>query len=311
LLFPLAGSAIIPVALMTFALAIFNNPVLPLLDSMVLDHIDERGNITYSNIRFWGAPGYGLGAFVTGLLIPHFGVKVAFFTAASFLIIALVSLQFFAPAKSRNKGIDLEFKNLAEILPDRKLLVFLFIIMVVSIGQSAITFFLSIYMREIGATPQVIGTAIGVQGFSELPFYFVAAWLLSRMKPGKVVIIAIVATAIRLFLYSVNSNPNIVVFIETMNGMTWTLLWIASVEHVNKLIPAIWRTTGQSLLWASYFGGGAILGNIISGRLYDLMTMKRVFALNSLMILGIFIVAAFALIINHKKRNSDNAKINA
>ena len=301
-LFPFVGLGIIPIAFMTLALALFNNPVLPLLDSMALDHIEGRQNISYSNIRFWGAPGYGLGAVLTGWLIPAFGVKVAFYTAAVFLILALIALQRFAPAKAKNKGIDLEFKNLAYILPNKILLFFLFVIMVVSIGQSAITFFLSLYMREIGASPQVIGTAIGVQGFSELPFYFIAAWLLTRMKPGIVVIIAIFATTIRLFFYSINSNPHLVIFIETMNGMTWTLLWIASVEYVNDLIPAKWRTTGQSLLWAAYFGGGAILGNVLSGRLYESMPMQRVYAINSIMILIVAVLAVFAILINNKKK---------
>ena len=301
-LFPFIGSGIVPIALMTLTLALFNNPVLPLLDSMALDHIDERQNISYSNIRFWGAPGYGLGAVLTGWLIPVFGIKVAFFTAALFLVLALLSLQWFAPAKVKRKGIDLEFKNLAHILPDKILLVFLFVIIVVSIGQSAITFFLSLYMREIGASSRIIGTAIGVQGFSELPFYFIGAWLLYRMKPEIVVTIAIFATAIRLFLYSINSNPNLVIFIETMNGMTWTLLWIASVEYINKLIPAKWRTTGQSLLWAAYFGAGAIFGNVISGRLYETMPMQRVYAINSFMIIIIAVISVITILINHRKK---------
>ena len=87
-----------------------------------------------------------------------------------------------------------------------------------------------------------------------------------------------------------------------MNGMTWTLLWIASVEYINNLIPAKWRTTGQSLLWAAYFGGGAILGNVLSGQLYESMPMQRVYAINSFMILIIAVLAVFAILINNKKK---------
>jgi PPP family 3-phenylpropionic acid transporter len=306
-LFPLVGTGMIPIALMTLALALFNNPVLPLLDSLALDQVDGRQNISYSNIRFWGAPGYGLGAVLTGWLIPHYGVKLAFYSAAVFLVLALLSIQWFIPASNKSKGIDLEFKNLTQILSDKMLLLFLFVIVIVSVGQSAITFFLTLYMREIGATPETTGTAIGVQAFSELPFYFIAAWLLSRVKPGKVVMIAISATAIRMFFYSVNSNPHLVIFIETMNGMTWTLLWIASVEYINNLIPASWRTTGQSLLWASYFGAGAVLGNVFSGRLYQSMPMQNVYAINSILIAIIAVLAGFFILCNNKKRKVNDA----
>lgn len=300
-LFPFVGKGIIPVAAMTLVLALFNNPVLPLLDSLALDHIEGRKNISYSNIRFWGAPGYALGAASTGWLIPVFGVKVAFYTGAVFLIFTLLALHGLPAATKKNRGIDLEFKNLSGILSDKILLFFMLIIVVVSMGQSAITFFLTLYMREIGATPEVTGAVIGVQALSELPFYFIAAWLLIRMKPEKVVLIAIFATAIRMFFYSINSNPHLVFLIETMNGMTWTLLWIASVEYINKLIPAKWRTTGLSLLWAAYFGAGAISGNIFSGWLYESMPMQRIYAINSLIIGAVFILAGSVIVFNSRK----------
>lgn len=299
--FPWVGNGIISIAMMTLTLSLFNNPVLPLLDSLALDHIEEKKNISYSNIRFWGAPGYGLGAVVTGWLIPVFGTQVIFFTGAGFLVLMLFSVQQLSKSKSVTPSIDLEFKNLGSILTGRILLIFLFVVVVVSVGQSAITFFLTLYMREIGATPEITGTAIGIQAFSELPFYFIAAWLIARMKPGKVVLIAIIATAVRLFLYSVNNNPNIVLFIETMNGMTWTLLWIASVEFVNGVIPAQWRSTGQSLLWAAYFGAGAVVGNLFSGWLYDSMPMQRVFAINSLLIVVVFFIALTMVFYKNKK----------
>lgn len=299
-LFPMVGVGIVPIALMTLVLALFNNPVLPLLDSMALDHIEGKQNISYSQIRFWGAPGYGLGAVLTGWLIPEFGVQVAFYTGAVFLVLTLLSLQLFVPDKVDSKRVDMEFKNLNKILTNKMLLVFLFIIVIVSLGQSAITFFLTLYMREIGASPEVTGTAIGVQAFSELPFYFIAAWLLYRINPGKVLLIAIIATAIRLFLYSINNNPNVVIFIETMNGMTWTLLWIAAVEYINGLVPAKWRTTGQSLLWAAYFGAGAVSGNLFSGWLYKQMTMQNVYAINSLIVTGIAILTGLVIFIKNK-----------
>ncbi len=107
------------------------------------------------------------------------------------------------------------------------LLIFLLVVMIVSIAQSASSFFLTVYMREIGASSSVTGAAIGVQALSELPFYFIAAWLLRKTAPGKVLIIAIFGTALRLLLYYLNSNPYTVIGIESLNGVTWTLLWLA------------------------------------------------------------------------------------
>lgn len=279
------------IILFTVLLSVFNTPVLPLLDSIALDQVESGKGISYSNIRFWGAPGYGLGALVTGWLIPHFGVGVAFFTGAGFLVLLFISVQRYV-VPVRNKSIDLEFRDLNRLVRNPLLISFLLIILLVAIAQSAITFFLTLYMRQIGASPEITGTAISIQAFSELPFYFIAAWLLSRMRPNRVVLIAVIGTALRLFFYSVNETPSFVLGIETMNGITWTLLWIASVEFVNEMIPARWRTTGQSLLWASYFGAGAILGNVLTGKMYEVMEMQKVYGIMSLSVLLVALLAS-------------------
>jgi len=300
-LFPLVRPGITITAAMTITLSLLNTPVLPLLDSIALDQVEERKNISYANLRFWGAPGYGTGALLTGVLIPHFGVQAAFFSSAVFLILAYLCSMCFVRSKSLYNALEVELKGLGKIVTSKILFIFLVIVAIVSIGQASITFFLTLYMREIGASPETTGIAIGMEGLSELPFYFIAAWLLNRMAPGKVVLIAIFATALRLFLYSINSNPDLVIFIEAMNGITWTLLWISSVEFVNDRVPSKWRTTGQSLLWASYFGAGAVAGNIVNGWLFDQISMQRVYGYNSLMILMTGMLALVVLFSNHKK----------
>jgi PPP family 3-phenylpropionic acid transporter len=303
---PVLSKGLATIAVFTLFLAIFNTPVLPLLDSIALDHVDSVEGISYSNIRFWGAPGYGLGALLTGWLIPKFGVQVAFFTGAAFLLMVIFSIRRYHPKINAAKSIDIEFKGLNKVISNKLLIFFLAIIVIVAISQSAITFFLTLYMRQIGASPKITGTAISIQAFSELPFYFIAAWLLRKIKPDRVVLIAIFGTAVRLFFYSVNDNPNTVLFIETMNGITWTLLWIASVEFVNEMVPARFRTAGQSLLWAAYFGAGSILGSIISGRLYQDMEMQKVYSKNSMAILLVAIIATVIFFIRKKKKQLIN-----
>jgi PPP family 3-phenylpropionic acid transporter len=303
IIYPFASVGIGLIICMTILLSVFNTPVLPLLDSIALDQVESKQINSYSTIRFWGAIGYGTGAAVTGWLIPFYGVKTAFLTSAGFLILSYFSSIKIVTPVLASKGLDVEFRYLGKIISNKILLIFLAIVFVVSVGQSAITFFLTLYMKQISASPEITGIAIGMEGISELPFYFIAAWLLRKMTPGKIVFIAIIATSIRLFLYSVNNNPNFVILIESMNGLTWTLLWVSSVEFVNNLIPAKWRTTGQSMLWAAYFGAGSVSGNILCGWMYQQMPMKQVYATTSLIILFTGI-AAFFIFFNRKTNNT-------
>lgn len=306
---PLTGGSILQIAILTFLISVFNTPILPLLDSLALDYVDaSSGGISYSNIRFWGAPGYGLGALVTGWLIPVLGIHVAFFSASAFLVLFLLAARKLISGQGNHKSMDISFKDLNHVITGRSLLLFLLVIFIVSIGQSAITFFLTLYMRQIGASPEITGTAISIQAFGELPWYFIAGWLLLRTRPERVVLIAIFGTALRLFFYSINSIPNVVLLIEPMNGITWTLLWIASVEYVNEIVPVVWRTTGQSLLWAAYFGAGSIAGSIISGRLYQDMDMHRVYSIISLAILCTAVLASFIFLFRKRKISPEHVQ---
>lgn len=295
IILPFVSFGKISIALMTLLFAIFQTPVLPLLDSLTLDHTTGNSSVSYSSLRFWGAPGFASGAFLTGFLIPYFSSGIVFTLSGIFLVITFFVAQSFEHSKKNFQEPDIQFSQIREALKSRNLIMFLFVIMLASVAQSASSFYLSVYMREIGASSTITGAAIGVQGLSELPFYFIAAWLLRKTSALNIVMISIFGTAIRLFLYYINHQPFLVIGIETLNGVTWTLLWIASVEFVNEQVPSSWRSTGQSLLWAMYFGAGAVIGNISIGNLYQIMPMKLVFGLSSLMILivGVFCLFMF------------------
>lgn len=301
--FPFAGTGKFSIALFTCLLAVFQTPVLPLLDSLTLDYTALNPNASYSNLRFWGAPGFGGGALLTGLLTETYGSDVIFYLSAVFLFIAWVIARMLRVQQSAVSAADISFKGLRQTLDNKMLLSFLVIVMIVSIAQSASSFFLTVYMREIGASSSVTGTAIGVQALSELPFYFIAAWLLRKTVAQNVLQIAIWGTAVRLLLYYLNGNPYLVIGIETLNGVTWTLLWIASVEFVNSQVPAQWRTTGQSLLWAMYFGAGAVLGNIMIGRLYESLPMRQIFGIFSGVVWMVAIV--FGVMIRLRKHREN------
>lgn len=293
-IFPLLAKGKVLIGVMTFCFAVFQTPVLPLLDSITLDHAAQGDTASYSRLRFWGAPGFGLGAWLTGILTETYGSDVSFYLTAAFLLCAWLTARKLTRPPAVVAAADLSFKGLGQTLNNSILFSFLLVVMLVSLAQSASSFFLTVYMREIGATSSTTGIAIGVQSLSELPFYFIAAWLLRKTTAGKVLIIAIFGTALRLLLYYLNGNPYMVIGIESLNGITWTLLWIAAVEFVNEKVPAQWRTTGQSLLWAMYFGAGAVAGNVLIGSLYETMPMRQVFGIFSALV---FITGLIALLL--------------
>jgi MFS transporter, PPP family, 3-phenylpropionic acid transporter len=64
-----------------------------------------------------------------------------------------------------------------------------------------------------------------------------------------------------MLLYHVIKTPVATLPVELLHGFSWSLFWVVCVEYVNKLVAERWQATGQSLLYAAYFGAGAIAGN--------------------------------------------------
>ncbi|CAM9617293.1 unnamed protein product, partial [Choristocarpus tenellus] len=81
--------------------AIVNAPVRPLLDSSVLNLLEDKKE--YGKQRLWGQWGFGVGSFLTGRLLTKLGYKVAFTLHAMFSLPTLLILFHFSPKKEGKK----------------------------------------------------------------------------------------------------------------------------------------------------------------------------------------------------------------
>jgi MFS family permease len=71
------------------------------------------------------------------------------------------------------------------------------------------------------------------------------------------------------------------------------------------LVKEDWRATGQSLLYAAYYGAGAIAGNFWTGYLYEMkMKIAEIFLLNA----GIAAVVGFFIWVFIKNKKWDLQK---
>lgn len=82
------------------------------------------------------------------------------------------------------------------------------------------------------------GIALGVQSFGgELPFFFIAGWVINKMGHINAMTMVLFAFGIRLCLYSALSNPWWVLPIELMQGMTFALFYATMATYANIVAP--------------------------------------------------------------------------
>jgi MFS transporter, PPP family, 3-phenylpropionic acid transporter len=289
----------------TIFMSIFYNSTQPLLDSISLTFIRKNPAFSYGSLRIAGAAGWAFTGIIIGYFIDNISTTVIFVSSAISMFLTFVFAFALHYDREKTPSRETESDNkketlinsfttdLQDIVKNRTLMFLLFCLFLVYAASSAIYYFYSIYLKQNGASSSLIGFAISFQGLCELPFYYFSARILRKLGIKTTLVIAVFATALRLILYHLVSNPYFVVPIELLHGVGWSLFWVASVEQVNILVKEKLRATGQSFLSAAILGAGAIAGNLWTGFLYEKeMRVADIFILNAgiVILIGIFMM---------------------
>jgi len=290
----------------TVFVAFATNPIGTLLDSIILDYVKEKQDSSYGRFRMWGAIGWMVAAPIVGWIITGRNITLIFPISMAIMLLGWLT-GFLRRDKSKAVGIikEASWENLSQVLRGNwHLVIFLAIVFFYGVGTAPVWTFYGVYLDDIGASHGLKGFAFGLDALIELPFYFFSNVFVKRFGPRKVLIFAFSIFTIRLLLYSIISTPGLAVSVELMHGLSYSLFVVAAVEYVNKLVPPVFRATGQSLYAAACFGAGTLAGNWFAGYLYDQMPLQQVYRFSGWLLLAVTVIAVFALRNRFKKTDS-------
>ena len=266
----------------TIVMSVFYNTIQPVLDSLALLLSKNNPNFSYGKLRIAGAAGWAFTGIITGQVIDAININVIF--VISFISMFLVFIfSFFLKEEKEKQAIETSsYKNLGDVLKNPALIFLLCAVLIISAGTSTIWYFYSTYMKENGASASLVGYGISFQGLCELPLFYFSARIILRLGLKATLLLTIVATVVRLLLYSAIKNPYAALPVELLHGISWSLFWVVCVEYINKLVDKNWLATGQSLLYVAYYGIGTIAGNYWTGYLQDTnMKVADIYLLNA------------------------------
>jgi MFS transporter, PPP family, 3-phenylpropionic acid transporter len=279
----------------TIFMSLFYNTTQPVLDSLSLQLAREDKRFSYGTLRIAGAAGWSVTGIITGQMIDAININMMFVVSTISMFLVFIFSWFLQKDSTDEKETgENSYKYLKEVISNPSLIFLLVCVFLVSVSATTIWNFYSIYMKENGASASLVGYGLSFQGLCELPLFYFSAKIISKLGLKTTLIITVLATTLRLVLYSLITNPIAAIPIEMLHGISWSLFWVACVEYVSKLVNEKWTATGQSLLYAAYLGIGAITGNYWTGWLSEKnMKIADIFLLNS----GIVFVVAILLLL--------------
>jgi len=276
----------------TLIASMFYNTLQPVLDTLALLAVKENPNVSYGSFRFYGAAGFGFAAIVTGQLIDAIGISAIFMVSSGSMFLAFC-FSFFLADERHEKNTVQTYSNVWSVIKNPALLLLLFCVFLISVGSTAIWNFYSDYLKEKGATDSLVGYSLFFQGLCELPLFYFSSRIIFRFGLKTALLVTVTAMAARMILYYFIKTPAAVFPVELLHGISWSLFWVVCVEYVNKLSDEHWLATAQSLLYAAYYGVGAIVGNYWTTSLksHDI-SIAQVFLINGCLVALVAVAAA-------------------
>ncbi len=255
-------------------ISVFHQPSGAVVDGMTMGFVRNNSRFSYAQFRLWGSAGYAVSSLVVGYFAQENTSVIFNIAALLFLLLSLLNL-LTLPARPVTGRNLVTFRSLSVFFKNRRLLIFLVIILLYGISVSPLYQFLNLYYKDIGAPTSLIGWVFFIQAMFEVPAFLLGARLIKRRKPDKVILFSMLVSLCRMVLYGLIRDPHIAILLSVFHGITIAFFLIGVVEYVQSRTPDHLRTTGQALFWAFHSGAGVTLGNLLLGYLRDHVGMLR------------------------------------
>jgi len=257
---------------------------------------------TFGHQRLWASVGWGSSALLVGYLVdlasadqllfdysPAFGVLTFLWILDIFIIMKL-------PISSNVVKIAANpFKDIAKILYDKKVMIFMVYTTTVGVLLGSLTQ-VFILLEDLGhrsdcngvqAMKFLQGLVLAINCIAETPIFLYSGKLIKRYGTTTVMHAILFIFALRMFFYGIMISPWQVIFIEGSNGIIVGLFYPAVTSISFQIAPDNLSTTTTSV---AYFmeGLGIAMGSWIAGSLSQLIGVSSTF-----LCFGLFASVAF------------------
>jgi PPP family 3-phenylpropionic acid transporter len=251
-----------PVILVWGLYSVLSAPITSFVDSATMSMLGDEKEM-YGRIRLGGTLGWGLAAPLAGMLIQGFGLKLAFWGYALLMFVGLIVSQ---GLRYEHRGERVSIRSgLGTLLASRGWIVFLVMALISGMGLSSVNNYLFPYLKELKASETIMGVSLTISTLSEIPVLFFAHHLLKVFRPFGLLLLGMAFTGLRLLLFFPAPSPAGVLAVQTIQGLTFPLVWVAGVAYADENAPSGMRSTAQGLFGAMVFGFGSASGGFLGG----------------------------------------------
>ncbi|ETO71357.1 hypothetical protein F444_12288 [Phytophthora nicotianae P1976] len=275
-------------------------PTLALLDLAAMKLTGRHGG-DFGKQRVYGAFGYGVGGYISGMMASAVGIEWCFTMMLGVSCITLLLLALYIPAGYGDDNDQPPQKGLLRssvkhIMRRPDVLVLFVVALVAGISGGFIDsyLFLQVYdLSDDGAT--IVSVFVAVQTLSEIPLFFMSSVMIRRFGTTGCLAIVMAAFFTRDIVYTYMEEPWYIVPLEMLHGVTYGLLLASLTTYIYDASPKGATGTMIGLLSAFMRGIGAGIASLVGGYIYDDYGARTIWKIGafglvpaSLLLIGVF-----------------------
>ncbi|MEK6718201.1 MAG: MFS transporter [candidate division NC10 bacterium] len=265
-----------PMVLTVLVFAVFRTPLVSLANSMAFHALAGRRQ-GFAAIRLWGTVGYILAAVAAGIVMDRIGLRVGMHGIALAMLVCGV-IAWMGRSRRRTGIPPGRLGDFLETLQDRR-----FVLLVASASLANMSFgpyttFFTIHLEQLGLSSAFAGTAWALAAASELVVMVCWTRICPRASLRVWVTLGLGAHALRWLLSIPARDPAALLLIQLTHAFTFGVFYLAAMQSVDMLVPEGLRATAQGVFASVVFGLSTLVGNAVSGFLYEPLGMAWLYA---------------------------------
>lgn len=277
-------TGLLPMAAAVLVFATFRTTLIPLANSMVFRALAGRHQ-GFAAIRLWGTVGYILTAVCAGFVVDRLGLRVAMHGIA--LAATACGLVAWLGRSRGQVGLPpAGLRAFMGILRDREFALLLVAAALARVSFGPYTTFFTIHLERLGLSGAFAGTAWALAAASELVVMLCWKPLSALASARTWLTVALGSHALRWLLSIPARDPALVLLIQLIHAFNFGVFYLAAVQMVDVLVPDGLRGTAQGIFASVVFGLGGLLGNTLSGFLYEPLGMAWLYAAAAVLAAG-------------------------
>ncbi len=244
----------------------FWNAILPQFEAMTLNHLGHDSH-RYSMIRLWGSLGFIIVVVLMGDLLQRYDADIIpLVVLFTFAIIAFTS--FIVPEKLNTPHAV--HSPIWPVIKQPKVLAFLAVCFLMLCSHGPYYTFYSIYLQELGYSPQMIGILWAVGVLAEVIIFLIMYRLLPMFGVRKLLLITLVLTTLRWLTIGFFADDLVMLFFaQLLHAFSFGVFHAVGISLVHEHFTGSHQGRGQALYASVSFGAGVAVGSLVSGLLWD------------------------------------------